>query len=371
MPRKVAHLVYSFGMGGLERVISNLVNDSNDYDVEHVIITQIDEQSFASQLEHPVTFYCLHKKDGKDLLSHWRLWRLLREIKPDVLHTYNFGTLEYQVVAAFAGVARRVHAEHGRESSYKDIKHPAKYEVFRRLIAPFLTHFVVVSQDLYQWGLERLKLSPPKLRLVYNGISLSEFPCLKAQPEPLRQIACVGRLVDVKNHALLIDAVALANQIHPQFSSVGIAIVGNGPNQQKLQSQIDALGLENQVLLLGYRENVSEVLAQAQLFVLSSRYEAQPMTALEAMASGLPVICTDVGGIKYVISHGDNGMLVPSDDKHALAQALLEAFHDSDKFYEMGQRGRALVEDKFSVKAMTSAYMELYGVTKNKGVGDK
>ena len=164
MTLKVVHLVYSFGIGGLERVIVNLINSSEDRDAVHHVVTLVDDHAFAGNLGTNATMHCLNKKEGKDLLCHVRLYRLLKSIKADVVNTYNFGTIEYHPIACLAGVPMRVHADHGRESSYKKIDNPAKYELFRKLMIPFINYYVVVSKDLEKWGRERLGLTN-KLKL--------------------------------------------------------------------------------------------------------------------------------------------------------------------------------------------------------------
>lgn len=377
MAAKVAHLVYSFGTGGLERVIVNLINGSHTA-VDHQVITQVDDHSFSSKLAVDVPFFCIDKRDGTDLGSHWRLYKLLRKLKPDVLHTYNFGTLEYQFVAWLAGVKLLVHAEHGRESSYKKIANPAKYEYFRRLIAVFINYFVVVSPDLESWAKDRIKLSDRKLRLVYNGIDLNEFGHSRASDsvfDPSSTSAVfvsVGRLVDVKNHALLIQAFYLARKSTECGNDSGAAneaikrarlvIVGDGPNCNALQQQVKTLGLEDSVELMGHCDDVPAVLNRATVFVLSSRYEAQPMTALEAMAYHLPIIATDVGGVSHIIENHHNGLLVASEDEQGLASALCYMLNNPAAMQEMGTNGRRLVEQSYSVEAMAGNYLQLYGV---------
>jgi sugar transferase (PEP-CTERM/EpsH1 system associated) len=375
MTLKVVHLVYSFGIGGLERVIVNLINSSVDRDVEHYVVTLVDDHAFSSHLGSNATMHCLDKNEGKDLLCNVRLYRLLKKLKADVVHTYNFGTIEYHPIAWLAGVPVRVHAEHGRESSYKKIDNPAKYEFFRKLMIPFLSYFVVVSQDLEKWGRERLGLND-KLKLIFNGISLKEFERKAASikensddgtenDRPFKFVS-VGRLVDVKNHALLIDAFDQARQQSEQFKSTQLSIVGDGPNRAALQTQINTRNLSAHVSLLGNSNNVPAILNQADVFVLSSRYEAMPMTALEAMACKLPVIAPDVGGVSFILKNKANGLLVEANSTQKMAEALSYAYQHKAELNEMGLTGRKMVEAGFSVEAMTECYFNLYQTGHNK-----
>lgn len=365
MRTKVAHLVYSFGVGGLERVIANLVNETGEA-VEHHIITQTPDQSFADRLSFPVHFHCLDKQDGWDIASHKALYRVLREIKPNALHTYNFGTLEYQLTAFLARVPVRVHAEHGRESSYKKIANPKKYEWFRRILSVFVDNFVVVSKDLYEWAQQKLKLRPPKLQLIYNGIDIEAFEDValeKAAGDEFTFIA-IGRLVDVKNHSLLIDAFSKLLQSHAKERPIKLLIAGDGPNREALARQIDTLGLSEKVYLLGNVDDVAVRLKSSDAFVLSSRYEAQPMTALEAMAASCPVIATEVGGVGHVLSHENNSLLVPSENSDALAQAMAFVIENPSQTKLLTSQAKEDVESHFSVRAMSQRYMSLYQQSK-------
>lgn len=371
---RVVHLVYSFGVGGLERVIANLVNFSDPDQVEHIVITQIDDTSFAGQLKHPVQFYCIDKQDGLDLSSHYRFIRLLRDIRPDVLHTYNFGTLEYHAAAFLARVKIRVHADHGMQSSYKKITNPLKYELFRRAIAKFIRYYVVVSEDLYGWATQRIHLKPPKLRLIFNGIDTAEFAHpdrqrvfdeRQADVGDSRTFICVGRLVDVKNHELLIRAFARAVDSNPVMQRCQLKIVGDGPLLDQLNALVTELGCESHIQLLGSRDDIPALLKSADVFVLSSRYEAQPMTILEAMASGLPVIATNVGGVATVVKDQVTGMLVDSEDVAQMAMALVTAASAPERMLQYGREGVKLVNKTFSVQAMCATYNRLYGVQVN------
>lgn len=369
---KIVHLVYSYGTGGLERVIANLINYTQSEHVQHVIITQKPEFSFASALSYEIPMYCLHKKEGKDLASHIRLFKLLRKISPTVLHTYNFGTIEYHPIAKLAGVKRLIHAEHGRESSYKTVSHPQKYILFRRAILPFLDYFVIVSNDLYDWSEKKLHVRKKKLKLIYNGIDLNRF-CrqetglengqLKSVNNKGLTFITVGRLVDVKNHQMLIDAFKLATEQSDVLANAALSMVGDGPNHADLQEQINHSGLSGQVTLLGNRTDVAELMLTSDVFLLSSKYEAQPMTVLEAMACQLPVIAPDVGGLGFLIEDGKNGKLVKPNDPQSMANALIEFAQQFDIVKEYGKAGRALVEKHFSVEAMSNQYLYLYGVT--------
>lgn len=361
-PLMVAHLVYSFNIGGLERVIANLINSSDDNKVRHVIITLVPEYDFVPSLASDISVYCLDKKPGNDLGSHLRLFKLLRKLKPDVLHSYNFGTIEYHITAFCARIAKRIHAEHGRDGEY-DVQTRRRRTLVRKLAIPFINHFVVVSPDLYQWAKEDLRIKEPKLQLVLNGIDTQTFACERA-PVVGGNVTfiTVGRLAPIKNQSLLINAFDQLIKSPSVVNTVKLVIVGEGPLYQELAQQIENKSLEDSVFLLGARSDVQELLKQADVFVLSSNYEAMPMTVLEAMASGLPVICTDVGGVRNIVKDLQTGLLVPAANSAALAAAMKKAIEDKLEMAAISSKAKAVVNEKYSVNAMKRHYENLYGL---------
>lgn len=359
MPTKIVHLVYSFNIGGLERVIANLINSSIEDNVEHIIITLVPEQDFADRLVADVSFYCLDKQPGNDFFSHWRLLKLLKVIKPDVLHTYNFGTFEYHLTAFLAGVKCRVHAEHGRDGEYDEATRKRRTLV-RKVVLPFLDHFIVCSPDLYEWANQDLKLSEPKLQLVFNGIDVDEFGSTVADPDRVKRLVTVGRIAPVKNQALLIEAYAKALILCPALKAYQLHIIGDGPLKSELESKIAQLGLEQHAFMLGAKDNIPQELKNSDLFILSSDYEAMPMTVLEAMASGVPVICTNVGGVRNIIEDGQTGLLVDSGDADKMAKLLVDMINSPERFNVIAQNARSMVRAQYSVDVMKKNYFSLY-----------
>ncbi len=358
--KTVAHLVPCFDFGGLEQVIVNLINNSTSYAVQHVIISLTDQTKLYPQVKPPTPLYTLNKKPGKDLGCHWKLFKLLKKIKPDTLHTYNFGTVEYHPIAALAGVKNRIHCEHGRggdDPDGKDILH----NLVRKISATLMRKFLVVSPDLLAWGKEVLNLSDDKIQLIYNGVNVDEYrPTTDKYPE--FTVCTVGRADPVKNQVLLIDAFKQARRQSAALANAKLKIVGDGPVFENLKKHVNDKGLHDCVELLGFRTDVSSILPKAHLFVLSSIYEAMPMTILEAMSSGLPVIATDVGGVRHLMTENE-GWLVPSKNVDAMAACIIEIASNPEQAQVRADRGRAMVLDKYSIQAMVANYMALYDVS--------
>jgi len=355
---RVVHLVYSFGCGGLEKVIANLINYSTEYDVEHVLISLTDDVSMLKQVDKKIKVHVLDKKSGSDIKIHFKLFYLLKKLKPSVVNTYNFGTIEYHFVAKFAGVPIHVHCDHGRGGDDPAGKNKL-HNMFRKFIANFITEYIVVSYDLYQWILNDIKVSRKKLSLLFNGVTVSEKVELSCSSP--KTFVTVGRLDKVKNQKLLINAFAQAVSTIDGFEHCILNIVGDGPLHNELLTQINLLEMQHSIHLLGFRNDITAILKNSDIFVLSSFYEAMPMTILEAMANKTPVICTNVGGISQFISE-EQAWFVESKNCKALANKLNEVRVNDVLRLEKVSGAYNLVNEKYDMKQMVKAYMVKYGI---------
>lgn len=355
-PKKViAHLIYRLDTGGLERVMVNCIQALQDSATQHVVICLTTSGLFAKELPSSVEVFALHKKPGADLSIHYKLLKLLRKIQADVLHTYNLATIEYHPVAWLAGVSLNIHAEHGR-----DIHDPQgtnrKYQFLRRLMSPFIDHFVSVSNDLHQWLINDVQISAKKCQLVYNGVDTQKFvasPC----KSPVFTFVHVARLSPIKGQHFLLQAISLLLLRNlPPFQ---VDIIGDGPLRSELETYAQQLNLTApQVNFLGDCQNVEQLMPKSHVFVLSSLAEGIPMTILEAMACGLPIIATNVGGVPEIIR--DNGILVPASDAVKLADAMELYIRDHALAMQAGSKSLAIIDRSFSQQQMVNAYLQLY-----------
>lgn len=373
MSRKplIAHVLYRLDTGGMERMLVTVINHTQDH-YRHAVICLAGFGTLRHEIESSdVECLSLDKKPGKDWLCHWRLWRVLRRLKPDLVHSYNLGTLDMAPVARLAGVPCVVHAERGRDAE-DPTGESRKYRRLRRWMAPFIARYLPVSRDLEGWLLDDVGIDESKVLCISNGIDVRKFavhsgpvesrPLLGdfAPPGSLL-IINVSRLDAVKDQAGLIDAFqALCSREEQAAPHLKLAIVGEGKERVNLESQIAQLGLEDSVRLLGNRQDVPALLSEADIFVLSSIAEGMPGAVLEGMASGLPVVATRVGGVTEIVADGETGSLVDPSDPEALAVALGRYVRDPDLRLQHGRAGRARVERRFSLAAMLSAYSALY-----------
>lgn len=366
----VAHLIYRLDFGGLETLLVDCVNRMPVDKYRHVIICLTGYNSeFAKKITKPgVEVHALHKAPGLGLKTHADIWKLLRKLRPAVLHTYNLSAIEYTVAAALAGVPVRVHAEHGREASDPDGKNP-KHNFLRRLVMPFVDVYVPVSGDLQRWLKTVIRVPDRKNLLVNNGVDTTHFAPLtddaSVRSHPFPQdcfvVGTVGRIQDVKNQRALVDAfIQLLDVLPAERHRLRLAIVGDGPLLPAIREKIAAAGIVDLVWLPGARSDIAEIMRGFSVFALSSIAEGTPVTILEAMSCGLPVVATRVGGIPEVVIEGETGQLVPPSDPAALANALAAYAREPGLGVQHGAEGRKRVEHTYSLAGMLSAYAQLY-----------
>ena len=361
----VVHLIYRLDFGGLETLLVDCVNRMPADKYRHAIVCLTGYTAFADKITRPgVELYALNKAPGLGLGTHAALWKLLRRLRPAILHTYNLSAIEYNLTAALAGVPIRVHAEHGRDAGDPQGLN-RKHNLLRRLMAYFVDRYVPVSGDLQRWLADVVRIPAAKIQLINNGVDTTHFR--PAAPAPFGTpgqfvVGTVGRLQDVKNQAALVDAfIALrAQQTAQQQLPLRLVIVGDGPLRAALEAKIAAAGLQEAVTLAGARTDIAELMRGFSVFALSSVAEGTPVTLLEAMACALPVVSTAVGGIPELVQDGVTGALAPAGDAAALARALALYAADPALAARHGAAGRARIENHYSVSAMVQAYVALY-----------
>jgi len=360
----VAHVIYRLGIGGLENGLVNLINGTPKDRYRHAIICLAGFTEFAERITRDdVRVYDLEKSPGKDPGCYLRLYRLLRKIRPAVVHSRNVGTLDCQIVAAAAGVPYRVHGEHGWEATDLQGRN-ARYRRLRRASRHFVHHYVTVSADMQDWLENVIGIPAGRIDQIYNGIDAERFcaePATGAGRDDRFVIGTVGRLDPIKDQATLIRAVAeLHARGKPGDPEIRLLLVGDGPMRQALSTQIAEAGLEGIVTLTGATDDVPGMLRQLDVFVLPSLNEGISNTILEAMACELPVVATRVGGNPELVVDGETGMLVESGDPGSLADCLATYRQNRMLCRQHGQAGRSRARREFSPQAMIENYLGLY-----------
>jgi sugar transferase (PEP-CTERM/EpsH1 system associated) len=370
-PPLVVHLIYALGTGGLENGLVNIINRAPPGRYRHAIVCLTTADAFAGRITAAdVPVITLNKAPGHDLALYWRLFRLLRELRPAILHTRNIAALEMQAIGWLLPGVRGVHGEHGRDIYDLDGSN-RKYRLLRRLLSPLIRRFITVSRDLHDWLVRDVGIPQRKVVQIYNGVDQSRFaaaanpasahlPAGFLPPDGVL-IGTVGRLARVKDQRTLLAAFARVNERLPAMRDrLRLVLVGDGPLFDELAGQARSLGIEQQLWMAGDREEVPALLAMMQVFVLPSLAEGISNTILEAMASALPVVATSTGGNPELVKDGDNGYLVPVADADALAARLQQLLEDPDGGRRMGLRGRQRIEREFNWDRTVDRYLSIY-----------
>ena len=371
-PPLIAHVIYRLAIGGLENGVVNLVNHMPRDRYRHVIISMTDATDFERRLERDdVDVYCLGKKSGRDLAVHWRLRKQLRRLRPDIVHTRNLATVEALVTARLSGVRARVHGEHGWDTAGPEAV-KANHHRLRRWCCPSAGRFIALSSELADYLVEWIGIPRDRIAQIINGVDTKKFSPANDGPIPLTNVSMsgdkdtvvlgtVGRLQEVKDQINLVRALRILVKERADLRArVRLLIVGDGPLRGAVEKEIEEGRLGDIIHLAGARDDVPAVLRALDVFVLPSRAEGISNTILEAMASGLPVCATKVGGNSELVVDNASGRLAPPESPEALAQAIVPYVEDRELRRTHGAAGRARVVERFSLEAMVARYLDVY-----------
>ena len=366
-PLHIAHVIYALKTGGLENGLVNLINRLPEDQFRHTIICMTEFDDFAARITRPgVAIHALSKKDGHDLSVFVKLYRLFRELKPDIVHTRNLATIEVQIPAWLAGVPGRIHGEHGRDSVDPDglVK---KYQWLRKFCSPVVQRFVALSKDLEDYLIHRVKIPTAKVTRICNGVDTKKFQPDHgkggAKSHPFADtdliIGYVGRMNAVKDPLNLARAFVLLHQQGPD-RPVRLVMLGDGPERKRVLDYLAQHDCSELAWLPGQTESVAEQMRSFDVYVLPSLAEGISNTLLETMATGLPAVVTRVGGNEELALDKETALLVERDDSVALANALNAYLTDPEIRKRHGSAARRRVEESFSLQRMVEQYSVMY-----------
>lgn len=366
----IAHVVYRFDTGGLENGVVNLINHMPADRYRHAVIALTEVTDFRKRIQRDdVQFFSLRKPPGQTFWIFPQLFRLFRQLRPAIVHSRNLAALETQLPAWLAGIPVRIHGEHGRDVGDLDGSNAA-YQRIRRFYRPFVTFYLALSHDLAQYLNGIIHIPENKMLQVYNGVDTERFwpsrdrlPILGYPFSADRHwvIGTVGRMQTVKDQVTLAKAFVRALEIAPELQSrIRLVLVGDGPLKPECQQILDGAGIGHLAWLPGERTNIPEIMQALDCFVLPSLAEGISNTILEAMASGLPVIATNVGGNSDLVDSGITGEIIPPADHETMAHHIVRYAENPDAAKAIGEAGRQRVEQNFSLNAMVAAYQGVY-----------
>ena len=357
---RVMHLVYFLGFAGTELAVVRLLENMEHDRYWGAVASCSTADSGLRTTRHVDVYEFGPRGEGNNPRVVTWLYQLFRRQRPDIVHTHAWGTLCEGVVAArLAGVPIVVHGEHGTlETRRRNV--PVQRWVWNRV-----DQVLSVSSRLADRMADVIGFPRERIVTIPNGVDLERFKPGGAHEakralglhENELVIGTAGRLVPVKDHQTLLTAWSILKQRGIRFRGV---VAGCGPLEADLRLKAVALGLEEEVRWLGNRPDIEAVLRAMDVFVLSSRSEGLSNTILEAMASRVPVIATRVGGADELIVDAATGMLVPSQDPDALADAMTTLALDQQRRAAIGLAGQRRAESEFSVRRMIERYDAVY-----------
>lgn len=361
---RIAEVVLSLNIGGQERLLVRMVQALRERGHDLHVITLTGGGALRSELENDgVPIYdVVRKAKGFDPTTYTRLYKLFRKIRPDVVHTHNDAPLAFGMPPArLARVPVTVHTRHGHIPYTKNGLRLAQ------LGTRFVDHFVCVAEHTAEMTRKEEKPKEKRLSVIENGIPLKKFtPDADARtairdelgiPRDAFVAGTVGRMVEEKDYPLLVKAMA------PLLGEKSrLVFVGDGGERKTVEasiaSEVDA-DKRKFVHLTGARSDVPRALNAFDIFVMSSRHEGLPLVIPEAMASGLPVVSTSVGGIPDVVPP-HTGILVSHGDAAALRSAIAKLKDDSAVRQQMAEAARKYALERFSEDRMLDRYLALY-----------
>lgn len=364
MKIRVLHVIPSLATGGAERLVVNLLKalDKNKFEVAACSLYSETGTPFVQELkQHGIPVYCLGKHKGLDLRMMPRLYRLFRTFKPDIVHTH-LSVLRYVLLpAALCRIPARFHTVHNiAQKELDDVGKVVHHLAFHmRKVVP-----ISISQEVARTMRILYNAQTP---IIYNGIPVEQFQgpegtrSFRRNKEGLKKsdvvFLHVGRFSLQKNHRLLIEAF---EQAIKKSSDLKLLLVGDNELRSDIEKLVKEKYLDQSIRFLGLRQDIPELLTACDIFVLSSDWEGLPMTILEAMAAGRPVIATAVGGVPELVKNGATGLLVPAQNARALSQAMVRLANSPSLRKTMGEQGQKRVLERFDINLIAKQYERLY-----------
>lgn len=358
---RILHVIDTLDFGGAEKVLVSLANGfAAQHEVSVCCLSHAGE--LARELDPRITVWSMGRGLGNSYVLPWKLARRLRAGRYDVVHTHNWSVfLEGGIAAWLARVPIAIHTVHGPylpcgptllQRGKRALRH-----ALERWVARGFRRVVAVSDSIRDYIPATVGIAAQRLSTVHNGVGVSiESVAARRVGEALTFIT-VGRLDVIKNHELMLRAFARVAGAHPQAR---LLLVGDGPQRPALEALADELGLRARIELPGFRTDVADLLARADVFLMSSRYEGISIALLEAMRAGLPAVATRVGGIPETVLPQRTGLLVESGDTEAFAGAMESLASSPELRQSLGSAAREFQQREFSLDAMLTRYGALY-----------
>ena len=377
-PLRILHIITRLEQGGAPMTVLDILNRLDKTQYACYLATgladppEMDMIPAAKAMGVPIFVVPELVRDvhlWKDVAALFKLIGLIKAGRYDVVHTHTYKAgFIGRLAARFCGVKSILYSPHG--TILEGYFGKAKITLFAaldRLAARYTDKIICLTQREIEQYLDAGIGHRDQYDFVYNGIDLSPFAHTLAHRDPMRKAlglsrdnwvcVIVGRLVPVKGHRFLVEALAKARNLVPNLK---LLCIGDGPLETELRRQAMDLGIREHIRFLGFRTDIPEVLSACDLFVLASLNEGFGLVLLEAMAAGLPAIATHVGGVPEVVEDGATGLLVPPEDAQAMAKAMVDLLRSPEQMAQMSANALACVQERFSIKATMAKLERIY-----------
>lgn len=348
------------GLAGTELMAFNILSrlDPSKF---RITVCLLQSEGPLSQMYREKGIEVYHLNGGSLLNSVWRLWRILSSRRFNIIEIYG---LRANIIGRVIGRLTGHRTIVTLQRSVDDWRR-AWHVLLDRLTCRWVTLYVSNTQTAAHRLQEREKIPSSKIRVIENGVNVSTFN--RAQKGLVRAelgiessrpiLTCVANFKRVKGHINLIDTVAV---VHSQNPNVCLWLVGDGPLRPEIERKVRQLELESVIKVLGQRSDISEILADTDVFIMASLWEGMPNAILEAMAAKLPIVATRVGGIPEVVVDGETGFLVPPENPAAFAEKVTCLIEDRKLRQKMGEASYRRIQSAFTVDMKVREFQDLY-----------
>jgi len=360
---KVAFILWTLeGMGGSERVVYEVASklDKGLYSVLIVSFKEGPVRMMYERLGFKVCVVSKHK--SLDLRFIYNLRKILVDESVNIICPHHFGPFLYSFMAAFGSRAKLVYTEHSQwqlEELYP------LYKVLLKIMILKTDAIVSISKQIEDYYVNSLSVQKKKIHSITNGVDLKLYRKSPSDDKRLELgigaheliVGMVAHIRPEKNHQLLISAF---ERVARELKEVRLLLIGNDSLNGAIQRIVGECSVGNRIVFLGQRDDVPELLRIFDVFCLTSVHEGLPLTLLEAMASGVPVIGTDVMGINEIITDNENGLLFPNGDEEKLAEVIMTLLTDEALRIRLSRAGRNFVVENYDIDNMIKRYERLF-----------
>jgi glycosyltransferase involved in cell wall biosynthesis len=346
---KIAMMIPSLKRGGAQKIAMDIAE--NNPDIFFVVIEKRVDNGMAKRIESSHKVYYLNKEPGFHPFIFWKINRILEKEKPDVVH-FHLGVSLYGLIPCFfRPKIKLIYTFHtiAEKDTEGYIRRLCRVGIKIRKMLP-----VAITETVRDSIKEMYNLKDVKL--IYNGIDTKKYDTAADRDDHTIHLAAIGQIWEAKNYLFMIDVIEQLVKTDT-VTKYKLMILGDGPMKEEVRSKIKMSGLMKVVDLEGDVDHVQDYLARADIFILTSHYEGLSLATMEAMASSLPVISTNVGGMKDLIK--DNGFLVEPGNKTEFVNKIILLARNSSLRRQMGLKSAAYVK-KYEKKDMQENYMRFY-----------